>query len=148
MEPLSLGILGLLIYIGDKFAGWAIEKGFDGSYEEIIRQMEAKSPDVAKVMALPPGEREDMGEAVLVGMVEDVAGENPEIGKRLEDLGNGIQDAVKDDLGLEKSINELVEMLKKECPNIVNENWQGINIKGGTNTTQKNTFNFGKSETT
>jgi hypothetical protein len=68
MEPVSLGILGLLIYIGDKFAGWAIDKGFDTGYEEIIEQMKAKSPDFAKVMALPPGEREDMGEAVLVKM--------------------------------------------------------------------------------
>jgi hypothetical protein len=63
-----LRILGLLIYIGDKFAGWAIDKGFDTGYDGIIGQMKAKSPDIAKVMTLPPGEREDMGEAVLLGM--------------------------------------------------------------------------------
>jgi hypothetical protein len=66
MEPVSLGILGLLIYIGDKFAGWAIDKGFDTGYEEIIGQMEAKSPNVAKVIS--SGQREDIGEAVLLGM--------------------------------------------------------------------------------
>jgi hypothetical protein len=60
--------LGLLIYIGDKFAGWAIDKGFDTGYDGIIGKMKAKSPDIAKVMTLPPGEREDMGEAVLLGM--------------------------------------------------------------------------------
>lgn len=54
MEPLSLGILGLLIYVGDKFASWAIEKGFDNGYDEIIRQMEAKSPNVVDAIALPP----------------------------------------------------------------------------------------------
>jgi hypothetical protein len=144
MEPVSLGILGLLIYIGDKFAGWAIDKGFDTGYEEIIGQMQAKSPDVAKVIALPPGEREDMGEAVLVEMVEEVARKNPEIGKKLTDLGNGIQDAAKDNSGLEKSINKLVEVLKKERPNIVNENWQGINFKGSNPIIKGNTFNFGK----
>jgi hypothetical protein len=144
MEPISLGILGLLIYIGDKFAGWAIDKGFDTGYDEIIGQMQAKSPNVAKVMALTPGERKDMGEAVLVEMLEEVAKDNPEIGKKLADLGNGIQDAAKDDSGLEKSINELVETLKQQRPNIVNENWQGINIKGGTNTITGNTLNFGK----
>ncbi|PAX60321.1 hypothetical protein [Brunnivagina elsteri] len=144
MEPLSLGILGLLIYVGDKFAGWAIEKGFDTSYEEIIGQMEAKSPDVAKVMALPAGERQDIGEAVLVGMVEDVARDNPEIGERLVDLGNGVKDVAKDNSGLEKSINDLVELLKKEHPHIVNENWQGINFKNANPTISGNTFNFGK----
>jgi hypothetical protein len=120
MEPISLGILGLLIYIGDKFAGWAIDKGFDTGYDEIIGQIQAKSPNVAKVMTLPSGEREDMGEAVLVEMVKEVAKDNPEIGKKLADLGNGIQDAAKDNSGLEKSINDLVEILKKERPNIVN----------------------------
>jgi hypothetical protein len=140
MEPVSLGILGLLIYIGDKFAGWAIDKGFDTGYEEIIGQMEAKSSDVAKVIS--PGERENIGEAVLVEMVEEVARKNPEIGEKLADLGNGIQDVAKDNSGLEKSINDLVETLKKERPNIVNENWQGINIKGGTNTITGNTLNF------
>jgi hypothetical protein len=146
MEPVSLGILGLLIYIGDKFAGWAIDKGFDNGYEEILRQMAAKSPDVAKVMTLPPGEREDIGEAVLLEMVEGVANakENPEIKQKLVDMGNQIQDAVQKNSGLEESINELVELLKKERPNIVNENWQGINTKGGTNTIQNNTLNFGK----
>jgi hypothetical protein len=68
MEPVSLGILGLLVYIGDKFAGWAIDKGFDAGYDEIMGQMKAKSTDFAKAMALPPGEREDIGEAVLLGM--------------------------------------------------------------------------------
>ncbi len=34
--------------------------------------------------------------------------------------------------------------VKGENNGVVNENWQGINIKGGTNTVDNNTFNFGK----
>jgi hypothetical protein len=40
-------------------------------------------------------------------------------------------------------INKTNESDKAEKSEIVNENWQGINVKGGTNTVQGNHFNFG-----
>jgi hypothetical protein len=40
-------------------------------------------------------------------------------------------------------INKTNESDKAEKSEIVNENWQGINVKGGTNTVEGNNFNFG-----
>ena len=45
---------------------------------------------------------------------------------------------------LTKNIEVLAYKVKIQNPTIINENWQGINIKGGTNTVTGNTFTFGK----
>ena len=119
MEPLTTGAIALLLFCGEKLIDWGINKAYDVAFDKLME----KSPNTAKKLELPPEEREDIGEALLVEMVENTAENEPE---------------------LQKAFNQLAQKVKEQNSKIVNENWQGINIKGGTNTVQNNTFNFGK----
>lgn len=102
------------------------------------------SPDTAEKLALPAKERENIGEAVLVEMVEDTAKNQPELQKAVEALGKEVETKANNNTELATAFNQFAQKLKAQNPTIVNENWQGINIKGGTNTVSNNTFSFGK----
>lgn len=140
MEPLTTGAIALLLFCGEKLIDWGISKAYDTAFNELMKT----SPDTAKQLALPAKERENIGEAVLVEMVEDTAKNQPELQQTLEALGEEVQAKAKQNTELATAFNQFTEKLKAQNPTIVNENWQGINIKGGTNTVSNNTFSFGK----
>ncbi|MEM7556988.1 MAG: hypothetical protein AAF378_23440 [Cyanobacteria bacterium P01_A01_bin.84] len=140
MEPLTIGAMSLLMFLGEKLIDWGISKAYDTAFEELKKT----SPNTAEKLALPAGERENIGEAVLVEMVKDTALNQPELQQALEVLGKEVETKANQHQELENNFNQLAEKIKAQNPTIVNENWQGINIKGGTNTVSGNTFTFGK----
>ncbi len=140
METLTTGAIALLLFGGEKFVDWGINKAYDVAFDKLME----KSPNTAKKLELPPEEREDIGEALLVEMVENTAENEPELQEALEVLGEEVQAKANKNPELETAFNQLAQKVKEQNSKIVNENWQGINIKGGTNTVQNNTFNFGK----
>jgi hypothetical protein len=149
MEPITVGAIALLALIGNKFVDWSTEKALDVIYDKAKQVIKAKSPATAAALesaatqaALPPGEREDIGEAVLVEEVKKAAEADPEIKEAVEALGNQVNTAAQDNPELAKAIAELTAAIKAQSPTTV-ENWQGINIKGGENTISNPTLNFG-----
>ena len=137
MEPLTAGAGILVIWLMNKVIDWSAEKALDKAAESVMQLLKEKSPDtansleaVAEHAALPPSEREDIGEAVLVEKVKKAAEASPEIKVALEALGNDANQAAKENPELEKRLATVIE------------NWRGINIKGGTNTISGNTFQF------
>ncbi|MBD2447988.1 hypothetical protein H6G76_12515 [Nostoc sp. FACHB-152] len=149
MEPITVGAIALLALIGNKFVDWSTEKALDAIYDKAKEVIKAKSPATAAALetaaaqaALPPGEREDIGEAVLVEDVKKAAEADPEIKEAVEALGNQVNTAAQDNPELKKAIAELTAAIKAQSPTTV-ENWQGINIKGGENTISNPTLNFG-----
>ncbi len=140
MEPLTTGAIALLLFLGEKLIDWGISKAYDTAFE-VLKTI---SPETAEKLALPPKERENIGEAVLVEMVEDTAKNQPELQEALEVLGKEVEAKANNNTELATAFNQFAQKLKTQNPTIVNENWQGINIKGGTNTVSNNTFTFGK----
>jgi hypothetical protein len=141
MEPLTAGAIALGLYLGGKFADWGIEKAFDAGLDYAKQKLQAKSPDtIATLAALPAAGREDIGVAVLE--IEKAAQADPEIKAAVEALGNDVNQAAKTNPQLERAIQDLTQMVQAQRPEIINENWQGINIKGGNNTIDKPNFNF------
>ncbi|MBN4001377.1 hypothetical protein [Nostoc sp. LPT] len=156
MEPIISGAIALLPLIGNKVVEWSTEKTLDAGLAKVkqliakAKQILAKkSPATAAALetaaaqaALPPGERKDIGEAVLVEQVKKAAEADPEIKEAVEALGNQVSTAAQANPELAKAIAELTAAIKAQSPTIV-ENWQGINIKGGENTISNPTLNFG-----
>ena len=140
MEPLTTGAIALLCFFGEKLTNWGINKAYETAFNELMRTC----PDTAKTLVLPPGERESIGEAVLVGMVENTAKNHTVLKQSLEALGKEVETKANQNQELAKEFNQLAYKVKIQNPTIINENWQGINIKGGTNTVPGNTFTFGK----
>ena len=140
MEPLTAGAIALLLFCGEKLIDWGISKAYDTAFDKLMKI----SPDTAEKLALPAEERENIGEAILVEMVEDTAKNQPELQEALEVLGKEVEVKANKNTELEAAFNQFYQKLKAENPTIINENWQGINIKGGTNTVTGNTFSFGK----
>ena len=140
MEPLTTGAIALLLFFGEKLIDWGISKTYDAAFAKLTKI----SPHTAEKLALPPTERENIGEAVLVEMVKDTAKNEPELQEALEILGEEVQAKANNNTELETAFNQLTQKLKAQNPTIVNENWQGINIKGGNNTVTGNNFTFGK----
>ncbi|NJL77896.1 MAG: hypothetical protein HC917_01820 [Richelia sp. SM2_1_7] len=138
MEPLTTGAIALLLFCGEKLIDWGISKAYDTAFNQLTE----KSPETAQQLALPPGERENIGEAALVEMVEDTAKNQPELQQALEALGKEVETKANQNTELATAFNQFAQKLKAQNPKIVNENWQGINIKGGNNTVSNNTFNF------
>ncbi|MDF5726800.1 MAG: hypothetical protein PUP92_01875 [Rhizonema sp. PD38] len=149
MDPITVGAIALLTLIGNKVIDWSTEKALDAGLEKVKQVMAKKSPATAAALetaatqaALPPGEREDIGEAVLVEEVKKAAQADPEIKEAVEALGNQASTAAQANPELVKAIAELTVAITAQSPSTV-ENWQGINIKGGTNTISNPTLSFG-----
>ncbi|AKG20974.1 hypothetical protein [Calothrix sp. 336/3] len=140
MEPLTTGAIALILFCGNKLIDWGIGKAYDAAFEKLMEI----SPDKAKQLTLPTGDREDIGEAVLVEMIENTAQQEPELKQALEILGEEVETKASQNTKLADAFNQLAQKIQAQKPTIINENWQGINIKGGTNTINNNTFNFGK----
>jgi hypothetical protein len=144
MEPLTAGAIALLLFLGNKLIDWGTGKAFDAAYDDIMQKLKSKSPDTVVALeaaALPPKGREDIGVAVLE--VEKAAQAHPEIKAAVEALGNDVNQAAKTNPELEKAIKDLTAVVQAQRPDIINENWQGINFKNANPSISNNTFNFG-----
>jgi hypothetical protein len=132
MEPLTAGAIALVTLLLDKTWEKAGEKVVDTAFQRavnLLNLLRKKSPEtggaIAKVVENPAVREQqpaDYGEAVLVEKVTAVANANAEIKQQLEALAEAIQSQPK-----------FAQVI---------ENWQGINIKGGTVTIEKPTFTF------
>lgn len=84
--------------------------------------LKRKEPSTAKVIEQAKTQPLNYGQAYLIGQqVEAAAQKDPEIAQAVEAVANEAQ---------------------PQLTNTIIENWQGINIKGGTNTISGNTLNF------
>ena len=113
MEPLTAGAIAFTTWVVGKIIDWSTDKTFDIASEGLMQLLKQKSPDTAKALtvakenaALLPGEREDLGEAVLVEEVKKAAATDPEIKAALETLGNNINEAAKENPELNRRLKE------------------------------------------
>ncbi|MBO3461193.1 hypothetical protein G7B40_037715 [Aetokthonos hydrillicola Thurmond2011] len=153
MEPLTAGAIALLTLLGNKALNKVGDKVIDVVFEQsgkVIKLLRLKFPDTAKLieaaaenLPLPPGQPEDIGEAVLIEKIESAASQDPEIKAAVEALASDAQAAAKEYPQLAAALEQLTEAVKEQRPNIINENWQGINFKNANPTISNNTFNFG-----
>jgi len=124
MEPLTAGAIALVTLASNKF----IEKTGEILAEKVFEQggkvmklLKRKSPETASELeaaaehpALPPGQPEDFGEAVLVEKIESAAKADPEIREAVEALATDVDAAAKVNPELEKAINELTEAVQAQ----------------------------------
>lgn len=150
MEPLTAGAIALTAWVLNKVIDWSAEKALDKAASKVQQLLKEKSPDTANTIdavaspsALPPSEREDIGEAVLVESVKKAAEADPEIKAAVEALGNDAELAAKENPQIAAVLQKLTETVQAQRPSIINENWQGINFKNANPTISDNTFNFG-----
>lgn len=152
MEPLTAGAIALLTLLlnktFEKTGEIIVARAFEQS-GKVIELLKYKSPDTVETLeaaaenaALPLGQREDIGEAVLIEKIESVAQKDPEIKAAVEALASDAQAAAKENLQLKGALQQLTETLKVQRPKIINENWQGINFKNANPSISNNIFNF------
>jgi uncharacterized membrane protein len=124
MEPLTAGAIALVTLASNKF----IEKTGEILAEKVFEQggkvmklLKRKSPETASELeaaaehpALPPGQPEDFGEAVLVEKIESAAEADSEIREAVEALATDVNAAAKVNPELEKAINELTETVQAQ----------------------------------
>jgi hypothetical protein len=153
MEPLTAGAIALVTLLlnktfektGEIIVVKAFEQG--GKVIELLKQKSRDTADIleaaVKNAALPVGQREDIGEAVLVEKIESVGKADPEIKAAVEALASSTDIASAQNPQLAAAIEALTETVKAQRPSIINENWQGINFKNANPTISNNTFKFG-----
>ena len=128
MAPLTAGAIALATLLLNKSAEKAgeiiTEKAFEQS-GKVMNLLKRKSPDTASELeaavehpALPPGQPEYIGEAVLVEKIESAAEADPEIREAVEALGNDVDAAAKINPELEKAIRDLTEAVKAQQQSI------------------------------
>lgn len=126
MEPVSLtaaAIATLVIIKAFEKTGEIIGEKAWNEGEKLLVLLKRKEPSTAKLIEQAKTQSLDYGQAYLIGQqVEEAAKKDPEIAQAVEAVANEAQ---------------------PQLTNTIIENWQGINIKGGTNTISGNTFNFG-----
>lgn len=153
MEPLTTGAIALVTLLlnktFEKTGEIIVNKAFE-QCSKVIEILKHKSPDTADALeaaeenaALPLGEREDIGEAVLIEKIKSAAHADPEIKAAVEALASHIEAAAQENPQLTAAIQALKEAVISQSPNIINENWQGINFKNANPTISNNTFKFG-----
>lgn len=116
MDPITAGAIALLTLIGNKVIDWSTEKALDASLDKAKQVLQEKSPEIAAQAALPPAEREDIGEAVLIEEVKKAAAADPEIKEAVEALGNQVNQAAEANPELKKAIAELTAAIKAQSP--------------------------------
>jgi hypothetical protein len=125
MEPVSLtasAIATLVITKAFEKTGQIIGEKAWNEGEKLLVLLKRKEPNTAKVIEQAKTQSLDYGQAYLIGQqVEEAAKKDPEIAQAVEAVANEAQ---------------------PQLTNTIIENWQGINIKGGTNTISGNTLNF------
>lgn len=148
MEPLTVGAIAFLALLGEKTLEKTVEISIGKAFDSVLKLLKRKSPETAADIeaavenrALPPGEREDIGEAVLVEKLEAAAQADPEIKTALEDLAANTETANPD---LEKAIQELIEIVKTQRQTTTITDSQGIITTGGTVTINQPNLYFGQ----
>jgi hypothetical protein len=113
MEPLTAGAIAFTTWLAGKIIDWSTDKTFDIASQGLMQLLKQKLPDTAEAFtvakenaALPPGEREDIGEAVLVEEVKKAAATDPEIKVAVEALGNKVNEAAKENPELNRRLKE------------------------------------------
>lgn len=154
MEPLTAGAIALATLFLNK----SVEKTGEILTEKLFEQggkvrklLKRKSPETASELeaaveqpALPPGEPEYIGEAVLVEKIESAAKADTEIREAVEALGNEVQAAAKVNPELENAINDLAETVKaQKITNIAKNNTGNVAVGGSVSIQAENfTQNF------
>ncbi|AFZ01858.1 hypothetical protein [Calothrix sp. PCC 6303] len=128
MEPLSTAAIA----IGTVIATKVLEKTGENLGEALwdktgkfLVTLKKHAPYTVTAIEQAPKQPLDYDKAVLE--VESAAKANPEVNQAMEDVAAAAK---------AETNPKVVQVL--------NENWQGISIKGGINTIQYNNFNFGK----
>jgi hypothetical protein len=156
MEPLTAGAIALATLFLNK----SVEKTGEILTEKLFEQsgkvrklLKRKSPETASELeaaaeqpALPPGQPEYIGEAVLVEKIESAAKADPEIREAVEDLGNDVKEAAKVNPELEKAIRDLTEAVKAQPRSIqknmkIAETVEKIGNVNQNSSIQNQTFN-------
>lgn len=125
MEPVTLTAAAIATLVITK----AIEKTGETLGEKTLEAggklfslLKRKKPETAKAIEQAQNQPLDYGQAVLIGQqVEEAAKKDPEIAQAVETVATEAQ---------------------PQLTKTIIENWQGINIKGGTNTISGTTLNF------
>lgn len=124
MEPLTTGAIALVTLLlnktFEKTGEIIVNKAFEQG-KKVITLLKHKSPDTAiaieavvKNQALPPEERENIGEAVLVSMIESEAQKKPEIQAAVEALATDVDAAVKVNVELAAAVAALTKTVKDQ----------------------------------
>lgn len=146
MDPVTAGAIALVTLLLNKSVEKTGEILAEKTFEQggkLMKLLKHKSPETADELeaaaerpALPPGQPEDFGEAVLVEKIESAAKADPEIREAVEALATDVDAAAKVNPELEKAIKELTEAVKAQ-----QQGSQGItniaekiygNIQGGS----------------
>ncbi|HLP91410.1 MAG TPA: hypothetical protein VK184_22860 [Nostocaceae cyanobacterium] len=120
MDPLSAGAVAFSAWLFNKIIDWTAEKALDAGASGVLQLIKSKLPTakVVEMAALPPSQREDIGEAVLIEEVKQAAAQDEEVRKAVEDLGNDVQEAAKTNPQLQGSFNTYYQ----NCKGIVGSN--------------------------
>ena len=125
MEPVSLtaaAIATLVIIKAFEKTGEIIGEKAWNEGEKLLVLLKRKEPSTAKLIEQAKTQSLNYGQAYLIGQqVEEATKKDPAIAQAVEAVANEAQ---------------------PQLTNTIIENWQGINIKGGTNTISGNTLNF------
>nr|WP_322721696.1 hypothetical protein [Nostoc sp. ChiQUE02]MDZ8234803.1 hypothetical protein [Nostoc sp. ChiQUE02] len=124
MEPLTAGAIALVTLLLnktlDKTSEIIVAKAFEQA-GKVIKLLKHKSPDTAiaieaavETQALPPGQREDIGEAVLVETIESAAQTDPEIKAAVEALAIDLDAVIKVNPELAAAVVALTEAVKTQ----------------------------------
>ena len=137
MDPVTAGAIALVTLLLNKSVEKTGEILAEKTFEQggkLMKLLKRKSPETAgeleaaaEHLALPPGQPEDFGEAVLVEKIESAAKADPEIRAAVEALATDVDAAAKLNPGLEKAIKQLTEVVNAQRQS-------GISI---TNTAEK-----------
>lgn len=137
MEPLTIliavaGIVatGALSKIGENITDKAMLKS-----KQLFSTIEKKLPGTARALVKTEQQPIDYGQAYLE--LQEVAQKDTELSQLLEEMKLLVLADPKLAEWVEEELNKSNSQLTATV-----ENWQGINIKGGTNTITGNTFHF------
>ena len=128
MEPLTAGAIAIGTVIATKALEKTGEKVGETLWDktgQFLLTLKKHSPHTVVAIEKAQEQPLDYGKALLE--VESAAKANAEVNLAVQELAAAAK---------AETNPKIVEVL--------NENWQGINIKGGNNEIKDNTFNFGK----
>ena len=151
MDPVTAGAIALVTLLLNKSVEKTGEILAEKTFEQggkLMKLLKHKSPETAseleaaaEYLALPPGQPEDFGEAVLVEKIESAAKADPEIRAAVEALATDVDAAAKVNPELEKAIKELTEAVKvQKITNIAKNNTGNVAV-GGSVSIQTENFN-------
>ncbi len=156
MDPLTAGAIALLTLFLNKSVEKTGEIIAEKAFEQggkVLKLLKRKSPETADAIeaaaenpALPPGQPEDFGEAVLVEKIESAAKADPEIKAAVEALASDVDAAAKVNPELEKAIQDLTEAVKSQPQSMqkitkIAETVEKIGNVNQDSTIQNQTFN-------